>query len=116
MRIALLGVLIGAGLTVVTLGASPNGDEGLAQRAGGFVPGQAEGGLIAFCNVVDGKYQQLTVIDPKRMAMSVYHVELATGAIELKCVRTIQWDLQMTRYNGRGLLPEEIHSLQEQPR
>lgn len=116
MRIALLGVLIGAGFAVASLGASPGGNGAAAPDAGGFVPGQAEGGLIAFSNVVDDKYQQLTVIDPKRMAISVYHVELATGAIELKCVRTIQWDLQMTRYNGRGLLPEEIHSLQEQPR
>ena len=116
MRTALLGVLIGAGLAVAAWGASAGGGEATAERAGAMGPIAANDGLLAFGSVVDGKYQQLTVIDPKRMAMSVYHVDLATGAIELKCVRTIHWDLQMTCYNGKGLLPQEIHSLQEQPR
>ena len=110
MKIAWLGVLMGAGLVAVALGAPPGGGRFVPERTDNFVPGQAAGGVIAFCNLVEGKYQQLTVIDPKRMAMSVYHVELATGAIELKCVRTIHWDLQMTDYNGKGLLPQDIEA------
>lgn len=113
MRVAVLGILIGVGLAVVSLAASPGGN---GPPDPGAVPCEEAGGVIAFCHVVEGKYQQLTVIDPKRMAMSVYHIDLATGAIELKCVRTIHWDLQMTCYNGKGLLPQEIHSFQEQPR
>ena len=116
MRTAWLGVLLSAGLAVAAWGASlaPNGVAG--ECPGGSVQGESQSGLIAFSNVVDGKYQQVTVIDPERMAMSVYHVDLVSGVIELKCVRSLHWDLQMTCYNGRGLLPQEIHSLQEQPR
>jgi len=116
MRTALLGILTCAGLAAASVAASLGGGEALAERPEALVPSQTESGVIAFCSVVDDAYQQLTVIDPRSMAMSVYHVELATGAVELKCVRTIRWDLQMTCYNGKGLLPQEIHSLQEQPR
>jgi hypothetical protein len=114
MRIALLGALIvGTGLAVAALGTTLSGGEAMAQRAGFDRASLAERGLIAFCEVVNDEYQQLTVIDPQRQVVSVYHVELATGDVELMCVRTIHWDLQMMSYNGKGLLPQEIHSLQE---
>jgi hypothetical protein len=116
MRTVWLGVLLSAGLAVAAGGASLTPNGAAEERPVGLPPGEAQSGLIAFSNVVEGKYQQVTVIDPERMAMSVYHVDLASGVIELKCVRTIHWDLQMTCYNGKGLLPQEIHSLQEQPR
>ena len=112
MRTALLGALFGAGLVVAAVGATPDRGEVFAQRTSAYRP-TADSGLIALSTVVGEQYQQLTVIDPKQRVMSVYHVELATGDVELKCVRTIHWDLQMMCYNGKGLLPQEIQSLQE---
>jgi len=44
----------------------------------------------------------------------VYRVESATGKIELKSVRRIHWDLQMTNLNTEKPLPQEIRSLLEQ--
>ena len=119
MRTALLGALMGAGLAVAALVAILAPREAAAQHVDyqrptdNQQPTDAERELFAFCTVVDDTYQQLTVIDPERRVISVYHVDLATGAVELKCVRTIQWDLQMVHYNGKGLLPQDIHSLQE---
>ncbi len=54
--------------------------------------------------------QQITVIDPRTRAMSVYHVESKTGAITLKSVRNIEFDLQMTEYNAASPLPSEIRA------
>jgi hypothetical protein len=43
--------------------------------------------------------------------MSVYHVELSSGNVELRCVRNIHWDLQMMYFNGKSPLPQEILSM-----
>ena len=110
MRRAVLGALIGAGLVMAAAGATPGRDEPFAQRMGSFRPTQAGSELIALATVVGDEYQQVTVIDPKQRAMSVYHVDLRSGSIELKCVRQIHWDLQIVDYNGKGLLPREIQS------
>ena len=56
----------------------------------------------------------LTVIDPRQQAMGVYRVDLASGRITLLSVRNIQWDLQMTDFNGVNPLPREIRSQLEQ--
>lgn len=113
MRAVVLGALVGAGLVMGAAGARPNRGDAVAQNMGLCRPAQADSGLIALSTVVKDGYQQLTVIDPKQMVISVYHIELASGAIELKCVRNIRWDLQVTWYNGKGLLPQEIQSLQQ---
>ena len=111
MRTALLGALIGAGLAIVAVGATPDSGERFAQRSGCQPAAGPERGLIALSVTVDDRYQQVTVVDPGLRAMSVYHVELASGEVELRCVRDIRWDLQMEHYNGKGLLPPEIRSM-----
>ncbi len=58
--------------------------------------------------------QQLTVIDPQTRVMSVYHIDVTSGAITLKSVRNIHWDLQMSEFNGVSPLPREIRALLEQ--
>ena len=63
--------------------------------------------------VVEGRYQQVVVVDPTQKTLVVYHVELSTGAVELCSVRNITWDLQMTHYNGKSPLPSEIQSILE---
>jgi hypothetical protein len=111
MKAALLGGLIGAGLAIVALGATPDRGEPSGQR---LMPHQAATPaeeLIALSTTVDNQYQQVVVIDPKLRAMSVYHVSLASGDVELCCVRDIRWDLQIEHFNGKGLSPGEIRSM-----
>jgi hypothetical protein len=113
MKAVLLGALIGAGLVLVAAGASPGGNEEVFPRAGVAPSVQGGGDLITVSTVVGDKYQQLTVIDPKQMVMSVYHVQLATGSVQLRCVRNLHWDLRMTEFNGESPLPREVQSLVE---
>jgi hypothetical protein len=113
MKTAMFGALVGAGLVMAAVGATPDRSEALGQRLRPSGSAKPEGELIALSAIVEDKYQQLTVIDPKTRAMSVYHVQLASGDIELRCVRNIHWDLQMDYYNGNGLLPPEIRSALE---
>jgi hypothetical protein len=113
MRVAMLGVLVGAALALVAVGATPDGRETLTRQAGACASATPSAELIALSTTVENKYQQVTVIDPKQRAMSVYHVELASGHIELCSVRHIHYDLQMESYDNKGLLPREIRSMLE---
>ena len=64
--------------------------------------------------LADGR-QQITVIDPRLRAMAVYHVDPRTGAIALKSVRNMNWDLQMDEFNSGGNpSPKDIRALLEQ--
>ena len=113
MRAVLLGGLIGVGLAIAAVGATPNRGELPGQRSLPPEVAAATGELIAFSTTVGNEYAVLTVIDPKLRAMSVYHVELATGDVELQCVRNIRWDLQLDWFNGKGLSPPEVRSMLE---
>lgn len=62
----------------------------------------------------DGR-QQITLIDSRTRSIAVYHVDPRTGALGLKSVRNIQWDLQMDEFNSGGNpSPKEIRTLLEQ--
>jgi len=74
-------------------------------------PSAPLGGITALGAVVEGRYQQVTVIDPLQRSMAVYHIRLDSGQIELKSVRNIQWDLQLIDFNGQRPLPQEIQSV-----
>ena len=113
MRTAMLGALVGAGLAIAAVAATPDRSQTFAQRLGSYESAGPSGDLIALSTTVDDKYQQVTVIDPKLRAISVYHVELASGHVELCSVRNIHCDLQMEYYNNNGLLPTEIRSMLE---
>jgi hypothetical protein len=115
MRTAVLGALIGAGLAIVAVAATPESSALPGQRSGRQAAAGPERGLIALSATVDDRYQLVTVVDPGLRAISVYHVELTTGEIKLCCVRDIRWDLQMEHYNGKGLLPPEIRSMLQTP-
>ena len=110
MKMALLGALMGAGLVAVALGVLPEGGKVFAQRTTTQWSDESAGGLIALSETVEQKYQQLTVIDPKLRVMSVYHVDLESGAITLRSVRNFHWDLQMMEFNGGAPLPREIRA------
>lgn len=55
----------------------------------------------------------VVVVDPQTQALSVYHVDRTTGAIALKSVRNVQWDLRIEEFNGANPTPREIRSLIE---
>ena len=63
----------------------------------------------------DGK-QQITIVDPRQRVMAVYHVDRATGALALKSVRNLQWDLQIEDYNSGSPAPRDIRALKERQR
>ena len=63
----------------------------------------------------DGR-QQITLVDPRQRVMAVYHVERTTGALQLKSVRNLQWDLLIEDYNSGTPAPRDIRALKEQQR
>jgi len=87
---------------------SPLNLSATSATAAGMPPGS---GITALGAVVEGRYQQVTVIDPIQRSMAVYHIRLDSGQIELKSVRNIQWDLQLIDFNGQRPLPQEIQSV-----
>jgi hypothetical protein len=88
----------------------PSAQPALAAR----VPLAAAGDLMAFSSETGSGPAQVTVIDVKSRVMAVYHVDRATGQIELKSVRNIQADLLMDEFNAMRPLPREIRALLEQ--
>ena len=102
-------------LVTIVAGALPERRETLPEpRTMPVRSGMASDGLIALGETVNQKYQQVTVIDPKRQVISVYHIDLPTGMIALRSVRNIHWDLQMSDFNGKNPLSREIQALSEQ--
>lgn len=110
MKAAALSVAIGTGLLAVWAigGVDPVGAGGQA------IDVRTSGDLITHLVGIGDSRQQLTVVDPRQRVMGVYHIDAATGAVSLKCVRNFQYDLQLTEFNGVSPLPREIRSLVEQ--
>jgi hypothetical protein len=63
----------------------------------------------------DGR-QQITIVDPRQRVMAVYHVERGSGALQLKSVRNLSWDLQIEDYNSGTPAPRDIRALRDQQR
>jgi predicted methyltransferase len=116
MKRAMLGTLLGAGLTMAAVALAEQRGEMFAQRSTPAVSAPAAAGsdLIVVPTSLGEKGQVLTVVDPRQRVVSVYHIDLVSGKIALKSVRNIQWDLQMAYLNNESPLPQEIHSLLEQ--
>lgn len=113
MRKALLGAVVVAGVVMAAASAAPERADLLVPRAGVTQSVAAGGEMTVVSTIVGDRFQQLTVIDPKTKAISVYQVELGSGNVRLCCVRNIHWDLQLMHYNGDAPLPREIQSLLE---
>ncbi len=110
--------VVGAVLVVAAGGLGSEGpgigrNAALAQRSIDEGRPSVEGSLIAFSSQAGENRQQLTVVDPKARVVGVYHVDLATGEIALKSVRSLHWDLQMQAWNSESPLPQEIRSMLE---
>jgi hypothetical protein len=109
MRNAVLGSLFIAGLWMASVGIAP-GRERLSASAASPVEGCGQE-LITLSTPAGDNRQMLTIVDPRTRAVAVYHVDVPSGAITLKGVRNINWDLQMVEYNGVSPLPGELRSL-----
>lgn len=71
--------------------------------------GGAVAGLQSHLVTVEGQ-PTLVVVDPARAVLGVYHVHPSSGALQLKSVRNVSWDLQMLEYNGGKPLVDEVRS------
>lgn len=107
MRQTGLGALVGAAVVLLAGLLVSNRSRAVAEPNGYQQPGE----LITFMAPAADNRQQLTVIDPRTLAMAVYHVDTTTGAVALKSVRNIQWDLRMSEFNGQSPTPREIQSM-----
>ncbi len=110
MRMAVVGALVVAGLTTAAVAVRLDGSKAFGERMESYRPTASDSHFVAFSTTVENRYEQLTVICPARRVILVYHVELASGDIELCCVRNIESDLQLDYYNGKSPLPPEIRS------
>ena len=54
----------------------------------------------------DGR-QQVTIVDPRQRVMAVYHVDRVSGALALKSVRNLTWDLQIEDFNSGTPAPRD---------
>ena len=110
MRMAVVGALMVAGLTTVAVAVKPDASEAFDERMQTYRSNASDSRFVAFTTTVGDKYEQLTVIDPAKSVILVYHVEFASGDVELRCVRNIEPDLQLYEFNGKRPLPSEIRS------
>ena len=117
MKPMVLGIVLGVGLVTTAMAVAEPGGDFFSQRAATSATGAvaASGSeLIVVPTALGENGQMLTVVDPRRQVMAVYHIDLKTGKIALKSVRKIQWDLQITDFNNENPLPQEIQSRLEQ--
>jgi hypothetical protein len=107
MRQAVLGCVLGAGLVAALAGSLIPGNSVLAEHGRGS---PQTGEIVTFHWSLDGKHQQLVIIDPKQQAIAVYQVD-GQGAIMLKGVRRFQHDLGLRGFNEVKPYAEEIRSV-----
>ena len=112
MRTAVFGAMLVAGFVATLVTLACREDQAFAGDGAHRAPSSSE--LIALSVPIGQKSQQVTVIDPRRRVMTVYHIELSTGKIEFRSARNIDGDLQMDEYNAGHPLPREIRSLLQQ--
>ncbi len=108
MRQVALGALVGVGLMAVVAFSDQRG-EVYGQRTAASPVGGG-GDLVVVPMLAGDRGQLLAVVDPRQQVMSVYGIDLSTGKIALKSVRTLRWDLQMLCMNNEPPLPQEIRS------
>lgn len=65
--------------------------------------------LMSASDLETGK--QITIIDVKSKAISVYLIERSTGKIQLLSTRNAHWDFQLDEYNSGNPTPREIKTL-----
>jgi hypothetical protein len=104
-------VLAVAGLLGIVwmLATADNGVQ--AQQSPRPTPAQQGSPFIALSIDTGNGRQQIAVIDTQSRALSVYHIDNASGAITLKSVRNIAADLLLDDFNTESPLPREIRAM-----
>lgn len=72
--------------------------------------------LITHFQALEGGSTQVILVDPHAKVMSVYHIGALgedKGKIQLKSVRPLRWDMELTSYQTGKPLPEELRSAAE---
>ena len=111
MKVAAIGTLLAAGLFVVVAVFGMRAEVQAQPRLDSMTPSDQ---IIAFSSESGQGSQQITLIDPKTRVLGVYHVDRSSGAVTLKSIRNIHWDLQMDEFNGVSPSPREIRQLLDQ--
>ena len=111
MRAALGGLVLGVGVfAALAFGlAEAQGQRPSVQERAASSPE-----LLALSHdSADGR-QQITLVDTRQKVIAVYHVDRSTGALSLRSVRNLQWDLMIEDFNSNNPTPREIRALKEQ--
>ena len=114
MRSACWGIAVSAGIATLVAAAWLTTAHAQRPQVHGTQAPSSASSLIALPTVVERGHQQITVIDPQSQTLAVYHIDSGNGAVSLKSVRNIQWDLHMDEFNGMSPTPREIRSLVQQ--
>ena len=96
MRAAVSGIALGLGALFLCALGFP---EAQAQRTATPASSVASTELIALSFDAGEGRQQITVVDPRQRVMAVYQVDRASGALALKSVRHLQYDLLIEDFN-----------------
>ena len=110
MQNAAVGVVIGAVVAVALLVMAAPEQPAHAQsdRSGQAPPGE----LIPISWNVNGT-AFVAILDPQKRVLGVYEVNATSGALSLKSVRQLHWDLQLEEFNTSTPSPREIRALVE---
>jgi hypothetical protein len=107
------------GLVVLALGVVGFADAQVqrgAAHSGATQTAASSPDLLALSHDGGDGRQQITIVDPRQRVMAVYHVDRASGALQLKSVRNLQWDLLIEDYNSGTPAPRDIRALKDQQR
>lgn len=105
VALVLIGTVIGATLLTCAVGQPEIGE---APSVEALPPsGELPPGCLQVVSE-PGAPIVAVVYDPQQQVLGVYHVDRATGEIELKSIRQIQWDLQMLHWHGKKPLPADV--------
>jgi len=109
MRNAVVGMVVGVVLAIALLAVAGSESSVRAQSDRGQA---AQGDVIPVSWTVNGM-AYVAIVDPRQRVLSVYEVNGTSGAIALKSVRQLHWDLQLEEFNTSTPSPREIRALVE---
>jgi hypothetical protein len=111
MRTAVVGLLLGLGLLLALVGTTVRPQDAFGQFERG-APAKGNGDLVALAVSGDGG-NLVAVLDPQQRSLCVYEINRTSGAISLKSVRQLAWDLTLEEFNTTSPSPRDIRGLVE---
>ena len=111
MRAAVGGLVLGLGVFVAL---AFGWTEAQGQRPAIQERAAASPDLLALSHDSGDGRQQITLVDTRQRVIAVYHVDRTSGALSLRSVRNLQWDLTIEEFNSGSPTPREIRALKEQ--